>query len=499
MGFMNLPGPPATLKSLIHADMRTRRQDYVWLVIFAILLYVLTAGIWHPMPDSTLYINQARNLINGYGLTSGISIRWIASPGYAVLISPFFLINDLPLVALTLFQATLLCIYMLGVYTWASQYTPKSAALIAGAATLHACVWQFGFPTTTEAPFMATLVWAAVCFGQWSEHRQSSQGHSFKFLIAGLILICACTAIRPSGLAIAIGAGVAVILQDRKQKRKLVNTFGMLCLWVGLPGIIVLGFLAREASVTSAGLIEGTYIVGMIPEHSQSVFEMLTKGLYLRISDIGRLTIPGMFKAYSNMESWVHVTMMVYVPFFLAMCWAWVRFANKRGDLLLIGFVPYLILHIVYAHYSDGARFMTPMLPVLMLLFWQLLRTVRLPQHSMMCVVFVIHAVVTIGLAIREQPRLVKIQDQWEIARTCSDLMGDEHGTIQSVEDVNNLELQVMILADMRIRRKRPLIEVDQYKPRWVIRRVSAMPLPHHDLLWSNEEFELFKRRYPVQ
>ena len=289
------------------AGDRVKHKEYVWLGIFGFLLMILSAGIWHPMPDTTVYLYQARHFATWDGLVHIMTHRLDTTPGYALLISPFFMIDDLPLVALTFFQALMLCVYMLGVYVWASRFAPKSAVLIAGAPSLHVCVWQYGMVVTTEAPFMASMVWSVILFHRWVE--ETDQSLRLKYLVGGVFLFCYCTLIRSAGMMIAVGCAGYLLWENRRAGRHWLTHGWSLLLWTGLPCLVVMIFVLQQSWVGQTGLIHGTNMGGLTPTAQTNVFAYLWHGLYLRLTDMGRLTIPGMFKAYSTQGSWMHVTM----------------------------------------------------------------------------------------------------------------------------------------------------------------------------------------------
>jgi hypothetical protein len=90
----------------------------------------------------------------------------------------------------------------------------------------------------------------------------------------------------------------------------------------------------------------------------------LLEGLRLRISDIGRLLVPGMFKAYGRPGQWLHVSTAVYVPVLAAVGVGWWMLVRRRPDVLAMMFPFYLGLYIVWP-FGQATRFMMPMLPVL--------------------------------------------------------------------------------------------------------------------------------------
>lgn len=220
---------------------------------------------------------------------------------------------------------------------------------------------------------------------------------------------------------------------------------------------------------------------------------MILTGIHKRISDIGRLLVPGMFKTYSTNESWLHVTMIFYIPIFIGIMFAWFKQIRTKSDMLLWGLIPYVMLHVVYSKYDDGARFLTPMLPVLMLLIWWFFGLYKSLQHWLILALFVAHAGVMIGLAIHEQPKLVAIENQWQTAAKCAQFIKDDPGIAISLGDVNGLELQINVLANNNVYRKRKLKELALYNPRWIIRRQSDTPIPQYSIVWSDDQFQLLK------
>ncbi len=494
---MDLSDPQILHQSNIISGKRVKHKEYVWLGIFGFLLMLLSAGIWHPMPDTIVYLHQARSFVTWDGMVHTMTHRLTATPGYALLITPFFLFDELPLVALTYFQAIMLCIYMVGIYVWARRYTPKSAVLIAGAASLHVCVWQYGMLVTTEAPFMASMIWSVILFHRWAE--ASDKSLRWKYLIGGVLLFCYCTLIRSAGLMIAMGCVGYLLWENRRAGRHLMHHAWSLLLWTGLPCLVVVAFVLQQSMTGQNGLIQGTYLSGLTPTHDDNLLQFLWQGLYLRLTDMGRLTIPGMFKAYSTHGSWMHVTMLVYVPLFLGLMLAWWKLIARQRDALVMGFIPFLLLHIFYARYHDGNRFLTPMLPVLMLMVWQMLKRIRIPQHTGMLVLLLLHASVAIGLAVREYPKLVKVREQWTIAEQCAKILNQDPGRVFSIDQVNNLELQIRIITGTTIRRKQSYEAIHEQKPKWVLRHHSNSDLPSYQSVWSDQEFQLLKRITPEQ
>jgi hypothetical protein len=96
---------------------------------------------------------------------------------------------------------------------------------------------------------------------------------------------------------------------------------------------------------------------------------LLVEGARLRIAEVGRLLVPGMFKSYDAKGGWIPNTLFVYLPVFIAFAMGWRRFAMSAPNVLAWAFPFYLGLYLVWP-YEQGTRYMMPMLPVLWGSMW---------------------------------------------------------------------------------------------------------------------------------
>ncbi|MAX27268.1 MAG: hypothetical protein CMJ19_22455 [Phycisphaeraceae bacterium] len=134
------------------------------------------------------------------------------------------------------------------------------------------------------------------------------------------------------------------------------------------------------------------------------------------------------------------------------------------------------------------------MLPVLMLMVWQMLKLIRLPEHHGMLVLMVLHASVAIGFTIREYPQLVKVRQQWNAAEQCAQFINQDPGQVFSIDEMNSLELQINIHTSVPIYRKSTHEDSLNRKPKWILRQQSDHGLQQYQTVWSDQEFELLRR-----
>src|SRR5262245_58670319 len=95
---------------------------------------------WYPTPDACSIYSMARSLAREHTLTNlGQPQLWYA-PGYSILISPLFLIEDHPFIPLALTQAVFAITFMLGVYVWSRRLGRNPAVFITALSVVNVLV-----------------------------------------------------------------------------------------------------------------------------------------------------------------------------------------------------------------------------------------------------------------------------------------------------------------------------------------------------------------------
>ena len=150
----------------------------------------------------------------------------------------------------------------------------------------------------------------------------------------------------------------------------------------------------------------------------KSVFDRIAEnrffeGLRLRISSVGQITLPGMFKAYNRTGGWLHLSMLIYgiwFPVVLLGCWHLVR---RRNDVFALSLPFYFALYVVWP-FDQGARFLVPMAPVLMASAWFGMRRLPIRHTTALAMCVCMHCGVAffywVGL---DAPRAYVLHQKW--------------------------------------------------------------------------------------
>ena len=288
-------------------------------------------------------------------------------PGYSLLIAPAFALQAVrPFVAIGLIHWALAMLFMLGLYLWSRRYFSDHALLLTALVMANVGFWYYYRRTVPEIGFMAVMIWAVNLLTLATERRI---GQAIGLTLAGGALLAFLCWIRPVGLFIASGFGLMLIVLACRRR----VSWGRCFLLGGIASVIalasVIGFLSRQ-SVTAAerGPDAMTY-TRQIRDPNKPLPAQLVEGGRLRIAEIGRLLVPGMFKSYDAKGSWIPNTLFVYLPVFIAFAIGWRRFAMSAPNVLAWAFPLYLGMYILWP-YEQGTRFMMPMLPVLWASMW---------------------------------------------------------------------------------------------------------------------------------
>jgi len=378
------------------------RHPYWCLLAFAAILATQISPHWFAMPDSLPYLSMARSLAHGEGLRNLGREHWIYAPGYSVLVAPAFWVSDRPFLVLSATQWALGIIYMLGVYAWTRLIRPESAIWVAALSVLGAAFWVVCRQTLSDAAFMATMAWTAWCCARM---RSASSARSLMlWAIPTLMGLAALPIIRPAGVCLAAGFGVMMLLRvqrDRTATRWVALGIAAAIATVALSGLVLL--ISRELTTARAG--NAPTNVGGFLAQLKSFSDTWISSIRLRITDTGRVLIPGMFKAYSTRDTWLDPNLLLYVPITFMAIVGWFRVTVRTPDALMLAVPFYVALHLLWG-LDQGARYLVPMLPVLWIALWEV--TNRWPEVRRIGAVLLIvaHLGVTLGYWVsRELPR----------------------------------------------------------------------------------------------
>ncbi len=407
-----LPPLPRWFDHVVNQMEQSPRR---WLTLFAVLLAIQISP-WSydftpPLGDATGYFLAARLTVQGevnpFTHPGGL-------PGYPLMIAPAFLTGSRPYLAIAILQFVFAVGLMLGVYDWAKRHFPTAAVMLSGFAVINAGVWFYYRRTLKEIAFMMVLVWTANILQRLLA--PSGWRRTVVLSTAAAVLMLLLVSIRFSSVVLAGAFGVAMLQTawrtPRLRSRAVVTTV--------LMGLASVGLLGTYMLAGRTG-----YLLGFL-DPEQGLFSQLLAGLHLRISDIGRVTVPGMLKSYSDDGAWLDINMFVYLAVFALLVSGWWRLARERADVLLLVLPLHFLLHVFWTP-GQGARFLVPMVPILAVCLWAGLKRWTAWQRPVMGMVLTAHLITAIAYwGFVDAPRAAAVHQQWQtIDRVVSKVPGD--------------------------------------------------------------------------
>jgi hypothetical protein len=388
----------------------TRRPGR-WLAIVAGLLAAQIGPWWYPTPDTVVYLSTARSLAVSHTLATLGNPQIGFPPGYPLLISPAFLVSDRPFLVLSIIHWCMAVVLMLGVYRWARRCIPHAALLLTGLVMVNVSVWIHYRRALSELAFMTVLIWTVQCLDAVREAKSLRSALARAVPASALLLLL--SMIREVGVLVAVGFGVAVIVDTWRPGQRRPVALLLMVLVVIPAAVAVAGFVRYDVAMklTSAAPL-GTHLDGLTAPMTPLV-ERFIEGLRVRIGEVGRLLIPGMFNAYGRPENWFDLNVGVSVLVFVLVVIGWWRLVRRRHDVFALT-LPFYFLAYTFWPFEAGARYILPMLPVLLASVWCLIEPWPRYRLSMLAVLLIGHLGVAMGhWIIKDIPRGRDCHSQW--------------------------------------------------------------------------------------
>lgn len=404
--------------------VRSLKRPRVVLSLLAALLATQILPLWTPTPDGAGYLSIARSIAQGGPVTNMGSPKLHYPPGYPLLISPAFMVNDRPFFLLALVQWLFAVAIMLGVYRWSRQWFAGSELWITALVMSNVSLWIHARTTISEMPFMALLIWTAIGLDRLAAAPTSRSAALWSLTMS--LAIAALAMIRPVGILIVSGYAIVVFFRARAGQlswRRAIATTAFL----GLPAALaVAALIAYEARTAAEFGTRGdpTYLHEFKAAELPLAVQLL-EGVRVRVAEVGRLLLPGMNKSYAKPFQWVNLNTFVYTPFFVAIAWAWWQVAFSGGSTLWFMVPCYLALYIAYPS-DQGTRYLLPLLPVLAVCLWWFVWHVSQRRMQILAGFVVAHLLVTIGYSAHSTVRLAHLEHEWQAVDAFAEIMRDD-------------------------------------------------------------------------
>ncbi len=411
---------------------RQTEQPAPWLAGLAALLLLEVVPWWTPTPDSVIYLSVARSLART-GVPAALGSPHTGLPiGYPALLSPLFAFGDRPFLAIAALQWALAVAAILLVFAWARRLLPElalHAALLVGA---NVSIWILVRRPLSEMAFLVVLLAAASLLDRVLVEPRPAARVRLALLGAGLVVTS--VLLREAGVVLIAGFAVAAWRAARRGEPAGRGALTSAAVVAILGGAFLTALLAHDLTTArnDSGRFLGTHLDGFLELRSDTGTKLL-EGLRLRVAEIGRLAIPGLFKAYGPAGRWLDPSLLVEALAAVMTGLGWWQLAARSSSVLVLAFPFYFALHCAWS-FDAGTRYLAPMLPVIVL---SLLGGIehRRDRLRIASLALGAHLLVTLGYhATRELPRAHACDRAWSAVDRAVVLVDLSAGPVASRE-----------------------------------------------------------------
>jgi len=371
-------------------------RKLVMLVLVAILAMQISPN-FELNPDGVSYMSIARNLALHGRLERLGSAHAHFAPGYAVLISPAFFFAARPFVLIQVINLLLCVLFMLGTYAWLARYDREMALLATAFVLVNAGFMDLFRRASAEMAFMPAMMGAALALAVAAQTRQRQT--LWKAMAAAVMLVMLACFIRQVGVILAAGFAAAMVAGAIRGQvgwlRAIVCTSAM----AAAAGLVCAALVVHDNQAAKAGseLETGYTYLNETTRSLNSRDAGLMEGLRRETAEVGRLVLPGLWKAHARSGQWLNINTILYLLVCIPVAVGWWRFARKTFDPLVLTF-PFYFVFLVCFPFDSGARYMVPMLPVVSAGVWLALQSLRgRGGKEVFFVLVVVHLLVSIG------------------------------------------------------------------------------------------------------
>jgi hypothetical protein len=438
----------------------------------AALMAMQISSMWYATPDAAVYLSIARSIAHGGPITA-LGNPHLALPiGYPLIIAPTFLISDYPFIYISLLQWLMTVVFMAGVFRWASRFGQTAALLITALVMVNVSLWIYYHRTLSELAFTMVSVWAVLFLN--AGIAETSQTRSTSFLAIGALLLALAASIRESGVVFA--AGFVVAAADAALRSRISLRRALFLIAIGtIPAIVaVAAFVIFDIHrIHDSPVALGTHIAGFT-DSERSLFYRINEGGRLRLSEIGRLLIPGMFKAYGKAYEWANVNMMLFIPATFLVAFGWFRMVRERCDVFAATLPLYFILYVLWAFDAD-TRYMLPMLPVLAGSLWFALDGMGQARIVALAALVLMHVAVATGYWLDvEVPRARECNTYWPTVIQMANSISKDKGSVAASGAADCPRLFMEFVLDRPVDSPPPLRPIGNQ--RWLLTPNRQIP-----------------------
>ncbi|MDZ4781535.1 MAG: hypothetical protein SGJ19_14895 [Planctomycetia bacterium] len=454
-----------------------------------LLLFAQVSSDWYVTRDGASYLSIARSLAQQGAPTNLGQQQLFFAPCYSFLIAPLYWISDRPILALSLLNAALGVALLFSTRSWISRFAPDDAALIAATCVINASVGILLRRTLSEALFMPAMVVTVLLL----EHVRAATVERLPVraaLGAGVALAMVCLT-RQAGLTTLPGFAIALGVTTSRSGASWRRAAMVLAL-VAVPALAAvagLGAYERATAVEDAR----TY-ADFLAADSQSFPAQVRTGLVLRISEIGRVALPGMFKAAPDASTSGWLNFSLYAATALAVVYGAVRMLRRNPDTFLCIAPFYVALYVVWP-FDEGIRFLAPLAPVWLIGLYFALPEVPALRRRVAWLSLITHAIVAVGYWLaNDRPEARRDNAEWPALDRLAQSIDVQAGPVAWQLDGRDHERAMFQLSIDRPVNNASTKEAVAEDVTWLVTTTGALPADF-DKITTGGNYTLWRRR----
>lgn len=458
---------------------RAEDRPLPWLAAFALILALQISALWYPTPDATAYLSIARRLAAG-GPVTRLGDPQLGFPlGYPLLLSPLFRFGERPFLALSMLHWLLAVVFMAGAYRWARNRIGPPALWVAGLVMTNVNVWILYRRTLSEAAFLALMIWTVLALNalldggrlrvrEGAPAARANRMSGLGTAVAAAALLIALSAIREAGLLFAAGFAVALLL--RVARGRVSRRAAALPLAVTAAALLAAAAALRPERIAAAGPAFAGRLAGYADVGS-AVGASLAARLHLRMTEIGRLLVPGMFSAYG--DGWIDINTFMYLPLLALVAFGWWRLVRRGADVFGCTAPLYFGFHLAWP-YAAGTRYMLPLLPLLLAALWLAYAPLHIWRRSLFAALLIAHLGVALGFwLIIDRPDARECNRQWPAVERLAGRIGLDSGAAVAADVPTCVTLMLDLALDRPVRPADGIQPADPHT-QWIVTRAGA-------------------------
>lgn len=363
-------------------------QPKWWFVAAAALLAVQIKWWWSPGADDSAYLSMANHFAHGEMRCFGSSyLRY--TTGYPLIIAPCFWLSQRPFLAISIVHALLGGILAAGTWQWARRLAPTAAPLIVLWVVANAGWWQTQARTLSEVLYAPILVWGAVLLQRLADPSRADWRRWAWLIPLSVLLIGFGGWVRQTMALLVGGFCIVLSLQARRGERTWRSAIVLgVVVTVSVGAVIGVAAAIKVGAIDASGDPAGYFFVPTADSWPLQVLETFR----IRMSEIGRVTVPFMIQTYAEPFVWLNINIPIFLAAFGLIVFGWWRAVRSHRDVLL-WLMPFHAAFFLVWPFEAGVRYTVVVLPVLALCVWKLVEPWRQSRLSIVFVLVVMHAI----------------------------------------------------------------------------------------------------------